>query len=120
MGWLPLATVECRSDLIGVRPEGPRSGTPRAGFRLLGARMVPTLLVDAWPDVVAHLPEDIRRRWAPLVRSVAEAGLDDLLVVSLRKGRPRPVNQKARARAIERLAAHGLTADEIRAVLRRR
>ena len=79
-----------------------------------------TLFVDAWSDVVAHLPEDIRRRWAPLVRSVAEAGLDELLVVSLRKGRPRPVNQKARARAIERLAAHGLTADEIRAVLRRR
>ena len=79
-----------------------------------------TLFVDAWPNVVAHLPEDIRRHWAPLVRSVAEAGLDDLLVVSLRKGRPRPVNQKARARAIERLAARGLTADEIRAVLRRR
>lgn len=79
-----------------------------------------TLLVDAWSDVVGHLPEDIRRHWAPLVRSVAEAGLDELLVVSLRKGRPRPVGQKARARAIERLAAHGLTADEIRAVLRRR
>lgn len=83
-------------------------------------RLDGALLVDAWPNIVEHLPEALRRAWGPLVRSVVEAGLDDLLVASLRKGRPSPVNQKARTRAIERMAAHGLTADEIRAVLHRR
>ena len=77
------------------------------------------LLVDAWSDLRVHLPEPLRTLWGPLVRSVAEAGVDELLISGLRAGRPKPISPRARARAIEALAAHGLTADEIRAVLPR-
>lgn len=78
------------------------------------------LLVDAWPDVAPHLTEQLRSHWQPLVFAAGEGWLDEYLIASLQEGRPKPVGRQARARAIQRLADRGLTADEIRRVLRRR
>ena len=78
------------------------------------------LLVNAWPDLVAHLPEALRTVWGPLVHHAAEGWVDKHLIAGLQEGRPRPVSPRARARAIKRLAERGLTADEIRAALHRR
>ena len=78
------------------------------------------LLVDVWPDVVPLLPAPLRKLWGPLVFQAAEGWVDEHLVASLRAGRPKPVSPRARARAIKRLAEYGLTADDIRKVLRRR
>lgn len=78
------------------------------------------LLVDAWPDVAPHLPEQLRKLWGPLVFQAAEGWADDYLIASLRAARPPRVSARARARAIKRLAEYGLTIDEIRAVLRLR
>jgi hypothetical protein len=76
------------------------------------------LLTDAWPDVGPHLPEQVRKAWAPLVFHAAEGWAEDYLIASLRAARPPKVSSRTRARAIKRLAERGLTADEIRAVLR--
>lgn len=78
------------------------------------------LLIDVWPDVAPHLPEALRESWDPLVHHVAEGRLDEQLIAGLRGERPRRVSPRARARAIKRLAERGLTAEEIRAALRRR
>lgn len=78
------------------------------------------LLVDAWPDLVAHLPEDIRTVWGPLVHHAAEGWVEEFLIAGLQDGRPKPVSPKVRARAIKKLAERGLTANEIRAALHRR
>lgn len=77
------------------------------------------LLVDVWPDVVPLLPAQLRKLWGALVFHAAEGWADDYLIASLRTARPPKVSARARARAIKRLAEHGLTVDEIRAVLRR-
>ena len=77
------------------------------------------LLVDAWPDVAPHLPNQLRKLWGPLVFHAAEGWADDYLIASLRTARPPKVSARARARAIKRLAEYGLSVDEIRAVLRR-
>ena len=78
------------------------------------------LLVDAWPDVASHLTEKLRSYWRPLVLSAGEGWAAEYLIASLQTGRPREVSPRARARAIKRLAERGLTADEIRKVLRLR
>ena len=78
------------------------------------------LLVDAWPDVAPHLTEKLRSYWLPLVHAAREGWLDGYLIASLQEGRPKSVSRQARARAIQQLADRGLTADEIRRVLRRR
>lgn len=77
------------------------------------------LLVDLWPDLVPHLPAELRDAWSPLITEASEGWF----IEQLRAGRPvppKPVSAKARERAIRRLAEHGLTADEIRAVLKKR
>jgi hypothetical protein len=51
------------------------------------------------------------------VEAAAMGWADELLIASLREGRPRPVSPTARARAVMRLAERGLTADEIRKAL---
>ena len=78
------------------------------------------LLVDAWSDVVGRLPKALRTVWGPLVHHAAEGWAEEFLIAGLQDGRPRPVSPRARTRAIKRLAERGLTADEIRAVLRHR
>ena len=78
------------------------------------------LFVDAWSNVAPHLPEALRTAWGSLVHHAAEGWVEEFLIAGLQDGRPRPVNPRARARAIKRLAERGLTADEIRAVLRHR
>lgn len=62
----------------------------------------------------------LRTVWGPLVHHAAEGWVEEFLIAGLQDGRPRPVSPRARARAIKRLAERGLTADEIRAVLRHR
>jgi hypothetical protein len=79
-----------------------------------------SLLVDAWPDVAPHLTESLRSCWRPLVLSAGEGWLDEYLRAGLQEGRPKSVSRQTRARAIQQLADRGLTADEIRRVLRRR
>lgn len=78
------------------------------------------LLVDAWSDVVGHLPKALRTVWGPLVHHAAEGWAEERLIAGLQNRRPRPVSPRARARAIKRLADRGLSADEIRAALHRR
>jgi hypothetical protein len=77
-------------------------------------------LVDVWPDVAPHLTEKFRSQWGPLVLSAGEGWLDEHLIASFQAGRPKSVSRQAREGAIQRLADRGLTADEIRRVLRRR
>lgn len=77
------------------------------------------LLIDAWPQLHALLPVPIQNAWSPLVNATAEGWFIDRLRQSLKTGRPKPVRRSARERAIRRLAEHGLTEDEIRAVLKR-
>lgn len=84
----------------------------------LVAHLDGALLVDAWPDI-PNRPDHVRREWGPVVCDAR----DGWFVESLRQGmeqRPVPVSPRARARAVRRLADHGLTADEIRKVLNRR
>lgn len=76
------------------------------------------LLVDAWPDIAPRLAADLRRHWQPLVLA-AGMGWLDAERARVRDGRAIPASRGARERAIQRLAALGLTADEIRRVLRR-
>ena len=78
------------------------------------------LLVDAWSDVVGLLPKALRTVWGPLVHRAAEGRLEEFLIAGLQDRPPRSVSPRARARAIKQLAERGLTADEIRAALRRR
>lgn len=78
------------------------------------------LLVDTWPDIAPRLPAVLRTAWGALVHHAAEGWAEEHLIASLQEGRPRSVSPRARVRAIKRLAERGLTADEIRAVLRRR
>ncbi|MDN5896557.1 MAG: helix-turn-helix domain-containing protein [Nocardioides sp.] len=85
----------------------------------LFTRLDGVLLVDLWPDLVPHLPSKLRDEWRPLVTEATEGWF----IEQLRAGRPvppKPVGSKVRERAIRRLAEHGLSADEIRAVLDRR
>lgn len=78
------------------------------------------LLVDAWSDVEPRLSPDVRALWQPLVYVSGEAVLDQLLIAGLQANGPKPLGQRARERLIERLATHGLTAEQIRQVLRHR
>jgi hypothetical protein len=78
------------------------------------------LLVDAWPDVAPRLSYDLRRLWHPVVYAAGEAVIDQLLIAGLQPSRPKPLTRQGRERLVERLIARGLTADEIRRVLRRR
>lgn len=66
------------------------------------------------------LPEPIREAWRDVVTSTVDGWFMDSFQADWRAGRPKPVSKAARRRAIQRLAEHGLSADEIRAVLRRR
>lgn len=76
------------------------------------------LLIDAWPEMVASLHDDVRRAWAPLIDST----LDEWLIAGLRDQEARrlrkPVSRQARERAIRRMLEYGLTQDQIRAALR--
>lgn len=67
-----------------------------------------------------HLTEQLRSHWQALVFTADEGWLDEYLIASPQEGRPKPVGRQARARAIQQLADRGLTADEIRQVLRHR
>ena len=78
------------------------------------------LLVDAWPDVAPGLSPALRRLWQPLVYAAGEAVIDQLLIGDLQAGRPAALSRHARERLVERLAARGLTPEQIRRVLRRR
>lgn len=75
------------------------------------------LLVDAWPDLAPRLPAALRSEWQP---RVLEAGMGWLADERARRQHEhgRPVSRRARERAIRQLAGRGLTADEIRRVLR--
>ncbi|MFT4011782.1 MAG: helix-turn-helix transcriptional regulator [Nocardioidaceae bacterium] len=74
------------------------------------------LLVDAWGEIAPHLPTRLRDAWQPLVTKATEGWLIDQLRAGLTIP-PKPASPKARERAIRRLAEHGLTEEEIRAVL---
>ena len=78
------------------------------------------LLVDAWPDVEPRLSPDVRAMWRPFVYDSGEAVLDQLLIAGLQADGPKPLSQRGRERLIERLATHGLTAEQIRQALRHR
>lgn len=86
----------------------------------LFAHLDGALLVDVWPDVAPRLTPDLRHLWHPLIYSADEAVIDQLLIAGLQARRPTPLTRRARERLIERLAADGLTADQIRRVMRRR
>ncbi len=64
-----------------------------------------------------RLPPGLRRHWQPLMLSAGMGWLADERA-SAQAGR-KPASHQARERAIQRLAERGLTADEIRRVLRR-
>jgi len=76
------------------------------------------LLIDAWPEMVASLHDDVRRAWAPLIDST----LNEWLIARLRNQEGRrlrkPVSRQARERAIRRMLEYGLNQDQIRAALR--
>lgn len=78
------------------------------------------LLVDAWSDVAQGLSLDLRHLWHPLVYAAGEAVIDQLLIAGLQARRPKSLTRQARERLIERLAAEGLSAEQIRQELRRR
>ena len=78
------------------------------------------LLVDAWPDVEPRLSPDVRALWQPLVYAAGEAVLEQVLIAGLQAGPPEPLSKRARERLIDRLVERGLTAEQIRQVLRSR
>jgi hypothetical protein len=55
-----------------------------------------------------------------LVYAAGEAAIDQVLITGLQAGRPKAPSRRARERLVARLAAPGLTAAEIREVLRHR
>ena len=89
--------------------------TPEAAARLVADG---ALLVDAWPDLAARLPRELRSEWQPLVLN---AGMGWLAEERARwqDEHGKPISRRARERAIRQLASRGLTADEIRRVLGR-
>lgn len=93
-----------------------RHGTEEQLFAHLDA----TLLVDAWPDVAPRLSPELRPGWDPLVYAAGEAVIDQLLIAGLQARRPDPLGRRAHERLVERLAARGPTAEQIRRMLRRR
>lgn len=78
------------------------------------------LLIDAWRDIAGHLPKPIREAWGDLVGRTIDGWFMDSFQTDWKAGRQKLVSKAARRRAIQRLADHGLSADEIRAVLGRR
>ncbi len=77
------------------------------------------LLIDAWPEMVASLHDEVRRAWTPLIGSAH----DEWLIAQLRDRevlrRPKPGSRQDRERAIRRMVEHGVAAEHIRAVLDR-
>lgn len=86
----------------------------------LVAHLDAALLIDAWRDIAPLLPEPIRHAWGELVGSTIDGWFSDTFRADWEAGRPKKPGKAARERAIRRLADHGLSADEIRAVLNRR
>jgi transcriptional regulator with XRE-family HTH domain len=78
------------------------------------------LLVDAWPHIGPRLTQKLQRHWRPLVDAAREGWLGQHLSTHLRQTPLKPASARAQARAIQRLADRGLTAEQIRRVLRRR
>lgn len=77
------------------------------------------LLVDAWPAVAPRLNPELRGLWAPLVYAAGDAAIDQLLITSLRAStRNAPLSPRSRKNLIERLKERGLSADEVRKLLR--
>ncbi len=75
------------------------------------------LLVDAWPDLASRLPAELRSEWQPLVRDAAMGWLADERA-RWQDQHGRQISRRARERAIRQLTSRGLTADEIRRLLR--
>lgn len=75
------------------------------------------LLVDAWVDLAPRLPAELRSEWQPLVREAAMGWLGDERA-RWQDDQRRPMSRRARERVVRHLAGRGLTADEIRRVLR--
>lgn len=77
------------------------------------------LLVDAWPAVAPRLSPELRGLWAPLVYAAGEAAIDRLLIASLRAGARDPaLSPRRRKNLVKRLKDRGLSADEVRRLLR--
>lgn len=93
---------------------------PAGDEKHLFAHLDGALLVDAWPHIAPRLTQTLQRHWQPLVDAAREGWLGQHLTTHLRQAPPKPASARARARAIQRLADRGLTAEEIRRVLRRR
>lgn len=86
----------------------------------LVAHLDAALLIDAWRDIAPLLPEPVSHAWGALVGSTIDGWFGDTFRADWAAGRPKKPSKAARERAIRRLAKHGLSADEIRAVLNRR
>lgn len=87
---------------------------------LLVAHLDAALLIHAWRDIAQLLPEPIREAWNDLIRDTVDGWFGDTFRADWKAGRPKKISKAARERAIRRLADHGLSADEIRALLKRR
>lgn len=78
------------------------------------------LLIDVWPDVYDQLHPAVRRAWAPLIFAGYNSWFREMLNAERDRPRVRPVSRRAQARAIRRMADHGLTEDQILDALYRR
>lgn len=78
------------------------------------------LLVDSWPNIAPRISPELREFWQPLVYAAGEAVIDQLLIAGLQAGRTAPLGRQTRERLVERLVARGLTAQQIRQLLRHR
>lgn len=78
------------------------------------------LLVEGWPEIQKHLHPRVRDAWEPVIwASTSEEWLIDALRAGALYSRP-PLSQRALRRTVRRLADRGLTAGEIRELLRTR
>jgi transcriptional regulator with XRE-family HTH domain len=77
------------------------------------------LLVDAWPTIAPRLSHELRGLWAPLVYAAGEATIDRLLIASLRGAARNPaLSPRRRKNLVKRLKDRGLSADDVRRLLR--
>jgi transcriptional regulator with XRE-family HTH domain len=84
------------------------------------AHLDAALLIDIWPDIAPHVPDEIREAWGHLVNATIEGWFIDKFRDDFQTPRPKPISKAAHKRAIRALADHGLTHDQILAILARR